>query len=546
MSSEEATKQWRMDDNLGRIDAGNLCRCYLEHFRRLVGCPEFQRSVLVPARQRRRRLQLRMRQMRRVIGRLDDGLGDGQSLGDIAGGFRLQAIARHGLQPIPVPFRRIVFRHRTLGALRRSRPGDLKTFRRPASPPPAIGNNADRPRQTMYRMHPRHGKNLGLVGDGLRLRSEMAGMLDGGIEHAVHAKIDGILRLPGGLVAHVETRQGFADPAKIRLRSQRRIGRNRQGCGFLRQFAWGGETIDVPRLEVPPSLVGKPLTLRAGENGQYDLFDDDGHMLLRGKVGEAATGNGISLFVRDFRAQPGTEFRLRLYSLQSVLKSLEDKIEVAEQGKQSGVIGITVKDRSPQLAADEVNAIEEAYVVQNIDRHSAEAQQSLEFLQKQIPQLKKSVEAAQQQLNDYQSRHGSVDVTKETELVLQRSVDLEETRLQLAQQREEALQRFTRDHPVVRSIDEKLVNIAQEQDKIKDQTGRLPSTQQEILSLTRDLDVANQLYTAMLNSVQQLEVAKAGTVGNVRVVDRSFLSRPTAPRSSARFWYRWSWAPFSG
>eukprot|EP01012_Entosiphon_sulcatum_P001089 TRINITY_DN101959_c0_g1_i1.p1 TRINITY_DN101959_c0_g1~~TRINITY_DN101959_c0_g1_i1.p1 ORF type:complete len:154 (+),score=21.62 TRINITY_DN101959_c0_g1_i1:49-462(+) len=54
---------------------------------------------------------------------------------------------------------------------------------------------------------------------------------------------------------------------------------------------------------------------------------------------------------------------------------------------------------------------------------------------------------------------------------------------------------------------------------MKKRAASLPETQQEVLSLMRDLEVNSQIYTALLNSAQELQVAKAGTVGNVRIID---------------------------
>src|SRR3546814_7472887 len=46
-----------------------------------------------------------------------------------------------------------------------------------------------------------------------------------------------------------------------------------------------------------------------------------------------------------------------------------------------------------------------------------------------------------------------------------------------------------------------------------------PETQQEVLILRLYLEVNTQIYTTLLNSTQELQVTKAGTVGNVRIID---------------------------
>ena len=48
---------------------------------------------------------------------------------------------------------------------------------------------------------------------------------------------------------------------------------------------------------------------------------------------------------------------------------------------------------------------------------------------------------------------------------------------------------------------------------------RLPDVQRQYLQLYRDVEVKQQLYTGLLNTYQTLNVAKAGEIGNVRIVD---------------------------
>jgi tyrosine-protein kinase Etk/Wzc len=66
------------------------------------------------------------------------------------------------------------------------------------------------------------------------------------------------------------------------------------------------------------------------------------------------------------------------------------------------------------------------------------------------------------------------------------------------------------------------------------QVGQLPDTQQELLRLTRDVQVSNETYTSLLNQAQQLDVARAGTVGNVRIIDKAAVnvSRPVKPKKA--------------
>lgn len=302
----------------------------------------------------------------------------------------------------------------------------------------------------------------------------------------------------------------------------------------FRSFAWGGESIAVSTWDVPEDYLGKVFTLTRTATG-FSVDDPHGNHLLQGNIGEtvsAQTAAGqFTIFVREIQAYPGTQFKLVHYPRQAVLIQLAKILRITEQGRQSGVIAVSYRGKSRQGVVDFINTLEDSYLRQNVERRSATAEQSLEYLQKQLPQLKQQVDDAQLKLNAYQSTHGSVDVTEETQLVLKQTVSLDSQRLQLLQQREELLQRFTPEHPAVKALDEQIRSLDNAKGKVSQQVEKLPNTQQEIFSLMRDLDVSNELYAQMLNSIQELQVAKAGTVGNVRIIDRAMKPlEPTSPK----------------
>ncbi len=65
---------------------------------------------------------------------------------------------------------------------------------------------------------------------------------------------------------------------------------------------------------------------------------------------------------------------------------------------------------------------------------------------------------------------------------------------------------------------------------------RLPELQRQYLQLFREVEVKQQLYTALLNSYQQLRIAKAGEIGNVRIVDTAVEPiEPIKPKEVTNF-----------
>src|SRR5690606_7350552 len=79
--------------------------------------------------------------------------------------------------------------------------------------------------------------------------------------------------------------------------------------------------------------------------------------------------------------------------------------------------------------------------------------------------------------------------------------------------------RFTKEHPAYIALMDKRKTLLGEREKLNRQVQKLPKTQREVLRLTRDVEVNQQIYVQLLNKVQELNILKASTVGNVRILD---------------------------
>lgn len=302
--------------------------------------------------------------------------------------------------------------------------------------------------------------------------------------------------------------------------------------------AWGGEQIDVERLDLPVVWLGEPLMLTAGQSGDYVIGDENGVWRFDGKVGKRLQvklpgGGELGLFVSRLKARPGTQFVLMRKARIDTIAELSGELSINEKGRGSGIVQIGLKghDRERQRAI--LDQIMNVYVRQNVERRSAEAESTLQFLENQLPALKEQLDAAEAAYNSYRLEEGSVDLTSETQSVLASVVRVDNELVDLQQEREELRQRFKPEHPRLRALDGKIARLQRNRNKLDVDVADLPGTQQKILRLKRDVEVNTRLYTELLNTAQQLRVAKAGTVGNVRIIDKAAVSsEPVAPKKA--------------
>lgn len=304
----------------------------------------------------------------------------------------------------------------------------------------------------------------------------------------------------------------------------------------LTKYAWGNEVIRVETFDVPRNYLGEVFTLVAGENGSYRLYDKEELLLIEGQVAEPeqvtlADDEPISLFVSELKARPGTHFELIRKPRLDAIDALRGSLLLTELGEESRILRISLTGANPETITTILKETANTYVRQNGERKSAEAEKSLAFLEDQLPVLKEQLENAEATLNSYRLKQGSVDLPMETQAILDKIVDIEAQISQLDRERKELLLRFTPRHPRLVALDTQIASLKGDLQSVNGKVKNLPDTQQEILRLSRDVQVNTELYTELLNKAQELRVVKAGTVGNVRIVDHAETPfRPVKPK----------------
>ena len=298
---------------------------------------------------------------------------------------------------------------------------------------------------------------------------------------------------------------------------------------------WGAEKIDVARFDVPADMEDDRFKLTLLDTKNYRLSGSDLNKPVLGKIGRLETvptplGN-ISLLVQSISANPGAEFRLKRYSRTKTITDLQDQLDVEEKVKESGIVVASLQGSDPVQTAAVLNAIASQYIAQNVERKSAEAEQSLKFLEVKLPQLKKTLEAAQARYTAMRNQRGSFDITEEAKMSLAQASDAKGRLLELRERRDELVRRFGPEHPAIRTIDAQIGSLRGFADSAAAAIKTLPDTQQDLVRVMLDVQVNTDLYTSLLNNYQQLQLVKAGKTGNVRLVDNaSIADEPIRPK----------------
>lgn len=294
-------------------------------------------------------------------------------------------------------------------------------------------------------------------------------------------------------------------------------------------YAWTDEAIDVTQFDVPERLYGRPFVLTYTGDDAYVLRYNG--VELHGKVGEKlhapVVGGAVDLLVNRIDAQPGANFNLSRVSELSAIESLRSALMISEKGKESDVIGVALDGGDPALTATILNAIGQEYIRQNAQRTQEEAEKSIAFLDQQLPVLKAQLEKAEDEYNTFRSEHGAVNLGAEATALLQSSALAQQRIADLREQRAQLLARFTDDNPAVIAVDGQLTAAVKSLGDLAGQTRALPPVEQGLVRLQREVTVDTNIYTNLLNNLEQLRLLKAGRVSNVRMIDPAVM--PESP-----------------
>lgn len=292
--------------------------------------------------------------------------------------------------------------------------------------------------------------------------------------------------------------------------------------------------VNVSRFTIPRQVEDDRFSILVLDSGaqSYQLLRND-KLVLEGQAGELVKKDGVELFVTDLNAKDGFEFSIRKRSPLDAIDWLKQNLSVSERGKQTGILELSFTGENSGEITEILNDIAQNYFLQNVERKSAEAEKSLAFLKDNLPNVKHSLTEAEDTLNAFRQKNDSIDLGLEAQSILKVMVELEAQLNELTFKESEISQRFTKDHPAYRSLLDKRATLLKEKERLNQQIQKMPKTQREVLRMTRDVEVNQQIYVQLLNKVQELSIVKAGTVGNVRILDRAeAYAAPVKPKKA--------------
>lgn len=304
------------------------------------------------------------------------------------------------------------------------------------------------------------------------------------------------------------------------------------GRGWARLLGETPETITISRLYVADvgddDLAKLKLIIR--DKNHYTVYGDN-NVELNGVTGELLEGKGIVLEINNIDAKPGTKFILTYVTRLKAIADLQAVFNVSDQGKDTGILTLSLTGDEPNLIKKTVESISNNYLAQNIARQAAQDAKSLDFLNQQLPKVRSDLDIAEDKLNAYRRKSDSVDLSLEAKAVLDQIVNVDNQLNELTFRESEISQLYTKEHPTYKALLEKRQTLQDEKIKLNKRVSAMPETQQEVLRLSRDVESGRAVYMQLLNRQQELNISKSSAIGNVRIIDSAITqTKPVKPK----------------
>ena len=275
----------------------------------------------------------------------------------------------------------------------------------------------------------------------------------------------------------------------------------------------------ISEFNVSQGYLNKPFTL-SREGADFVLtngFDD-----FKGKLNQPQKFSGVDgqihITVNDLPTDNHT-IRITKQSLQTTTDDINNSLSVIEKGKQTGIIELSMTGANQQQTSMILKDIILSYIGQNQSRGSEETTKTLKFMETQIPLLKKKLEDAEGVFNEFRKKYGTIDVSKEAELLLTENSNIDVQLNELKLKKADLTTYYTEEHPLVIQIDEQLKVLNDRKQTIDSTIAGLPELQREFLKLSQDTEINREIYLTLLKNYQQLQIAKAGQLGFARIID---------------------------
>ncbi len=191
-------------------------------------------------------------------------------------------------------------------------------------------------------------------------------------------------------------------------------------------------------------------------------------------------------------------------------------------GDKTNLVNVTYRSINPQFAAEVANALVEAYIDQGLDSQLNRSQQTTRWLSQRISELKKTLDEAQENLQDFLIQEGMLDSSRTSDITTDELRALNNEYVSARSRLDELQKRYGALHPRIAEARSELSAAKQRLDSKSQSISSNRLKQIELDRLEREVLSNKELYEAFLSKFREADLSSSATqVARARIIDRA-------------------------
>ncbi len=281
-----------------------------------------------------------------------------------------------------------------------------------------------------------------------------------------------------------------------------------------------GDRAALDLLEVDDPLINRRVRLVVTGEGTFEATLSGQDETVTGRVGETVqVAPGFRFRLSELDAGVGRVYSVWRSSETSAISRVRSSLRVRERDRRSGIVDFVVTSGDPSRTQDVANAVVQSYQTQNLNRRSAEIDQSIGFIEEQLPQVQRQTAEAAKALSVFRQDAQAAELTVGSQELLNRIIGIEGQLEEVRYEETQLSRRLTPNHPDYRELLERKARLEARLEEMRTEAADLPPLEQKLLTLTQELERLVEIERQLASRAEQLNIIRASTVSNIHILE---------------------------
>ena len=297
-----------------------------------------------------------------------------------------------------------------------------------------------------------------------------------------------------------------------------------------------GESIDINiHSDKSDHLQNYKLSFSFSEN-EYSLLDKDSNELEKLKYGEQFSFEDLEISVNSSNLIENRPINITYQSPESMYNAFKARMNVDTLSQRNsffrneGLITVSYVTDDVELGKRIINYANNIFLNQRINDENEKSRKAINFIEKNISSLEKSVENNKLKLKQFREENKSIDVSLEIEAIINKIQSLDASLSAIDIEIGKAEEIYTPNNPAYLNLINKKNLFEAQKEEVLSEIEMMPKEQQEYIDLYNELEVSQALFEELESRRLGFSILEASTIGDVRVVDEAYVGSLVSPR----------------